>query len=99
MLPNSHPRTAARKHGRGVLAMCAKELIQLTPAECQGGLVPAESLQVLYTDFPSSLHEKKKNTPTTAAHASGNCLPWVRRHPILKPVRTKLRARLTAKQT
>ena len=32
---------------------CAKELIQLTRAECQGGLVLAESLEVLYTDGPA----------------------------------------------
>ena len=42
------------------------ELTQLTRAECQRGLVLAESLQVLHTDFPSSL--RRESAPQQRPH-------------------------------
>ena len=52
----------------GVYWRCANELIQLTRTECQGGLVPAESLQVLHTNSPSSHREKKKSAHLQREH-------------------------------
>ena len=67
IISSSHPPTASRTNGRGVLAMCQR-VDPTQRAECQGGLVAAESLQVLHTDFPSSLREKKKSAHLQRQH-------------------------------
>ena len=66
------------------LALCLLKLSEVgrsgfvTCKDDGGGLVPAESLQVLYTDFPSSRREKKGADLQRQHTQVVNCL-----HPVL----------------